>query len=368
MTPGWSAVGGQTRSAYEKGPPPDVSEPKSGLAAPCGGSSSGSAVAVSAGFVPFSLGTETGGSLVYPASKAGLYAMRPAHGSVSADGVFRISRSFDAIGVIARTPYDLSLLTESILTPATRARLPKNGYKDSLTGSWEGLRVGILPSTWGGAGPDHKLKWGTSPVKKVYDGVAEKINEKGGFAVYPIEIPEAVHTNSTLKHNGLSMKDIAYREFNDVVQEFCDGFESPKIRTLADIIEYNKEHAEIAMPPPHTDQKELIESYNSLLSAEEAADAYREINRKAGKDGMDRYMRGNDVDIIVSSSDSTLVTWASDAAYPSATVPLGNLENGYPYGLFILARAGSEDLLFRFMRAFEATFPKIKGPCQLGIT
>lgn len=33
MTPGWSAVGGQTRSAYEKGPPPDVSEPKSGLAA-----------------------------------------------------------------------------------------------------------------------------------------------------------------------------------------------------------------------------------------------------------------------------------------------------------------------------------------------
>lgn len=151
--------------------------------------------------------------------------MRPAHGSVSADGVFRISRSFDAIGAIAKTPYDLSLLTESILTPATRARLPKNGYKDSLTGSWEGLRVGILPSTWGGAGPDHKLKWGTSPVvcgsfwkrksmltkaqKKVYDGVAEKINEKGGFAVYPIEIPEAVHTNSTLKHNGLSMKDIA---------------------------------------------------------------------------------------------------------------------------------------------------------------
>ena len=49
-------------------------------------------------------------------------------------------------------------------------------------------------------------------------------------------------------------------------------------------------------------------------------------------------------------------------AYPAGTVPLGNLENEYPYGLFLLARAGREDLIFRFMSAFEATFPKVKGP------
>ena len=87
------------------------------MAKPCGGSSSRSAIGVSAGFAPLSLGTETRGSLVYPASKAGLYAMRPAHGSVSAKGVFRISRSFDVIGLMARTPYDVNLLAESILTP-----------------------------------------------------------------------------------------------------------------------------------------------------------------------------------------------------------------------------------------------------------
>ena len=131
---------------------------------PCGGSSSGSAVGVSAGFAPLSLGTETGGSLNYPASKAGLYAMRPTHGFVSSKGVFRISRSFDAIGSMAKTPYDLSLLTESILTPEARAKLPENGYQDAMTGNWDGLRIGILPSTWGGEGPDHKSKWATSPV------------------------------------------------------------------------------------------------------------------------------------------------------------------------------------------------------------
>ena len=62
--------------------------------------------------------------------------------------IFRISRSFDAIGSMARTPYDLSLLTESILTPEARAKLPENGYRNSFTESWEGLRVGILPSAW----------------------------------------------------------------------------------------------------------------------------------------------------------------------------------------------------------------------------
>jgi amidase len=65
---------------------------------------------------------------------------------------------------MGKTPYDLNLLTESILTPEARAKLPENGYQDSLTRSWERLRVGILPPTWGGEGPDHKSKWGTSPV------------------------------------------------------------------------------------------------------------------------------------------------------------------------------------------------------------
>ncbi|KAN0105996.1 amidase signature enzyme [Hyaloscypha variabilis] len=362
MSPGWSAVGGQTRSAYESGPPPELPEPKTGLSAPCGGSSSGSAVGVSAGFAPLSLGTETGGSLNYPASKAGLYAMRPAHGFVSSKGVFRISRSFDAIGSMAKTPYDLSLLTESILTPEARAKLPENGYQDAMTGNWDGLRIGILPSTWGGEGPDHKSKWATSPVKEIYDDVAEKIKANGGFVVYPIEIPEAVYSNNTLKYKGLSQRQVADYEFNEVIQEFCDGFEDPKIRTSGDIIEYNKLHAEIAMPPPHTNQKDLITSHSSPLSANEAAEAYREINRKSGKDGMDMYMKENNVDIIVACSDCTLVIWASNAAYPAGTVPLGNLENGYPYGLFLLARAGREDLIFRFMSAFEATFPKVKGP------
>jgi hypothetical protein len=48
-------------------------------------------------------------------------------------------------------------------------------------------------------------------------------------------------------------------EFNDVIQGFCNGFENPKIRTSGDIIKYNEEHAEIAMP-----QREFSELISPL--------------------------------------------------------------------------------------------------------
>jgi amidase len=126
---------------------------------PCGGSSSGSGVGVSAGFVPMSLGTETGGSLVYPASKAGLYAMRPTLGSVSPKGVFRISKSYDGIGAMARTPLDLSLLVEGILSPGFG-----KSFGGFLTKSWEGLRVGVVESTYGVSSEENKVKWTSEPI------------------------------------------------------------------------------------------------------------------------------------------------------------------------------------------------------------
>jgi amidase len=43
-------------------------------------------------------------------------------------------------------------------------------------------------------------------------------------------------------------------------------------------------------------------------------------------------------------------------------VPLGNLEDGSPFGLFLLAKEGREDLLFSFLSAFEQTFERVKGP------
>jgi amidase len=68
-----------------------------------GGSSSGSAVAVAGELVDFSIGTDCGGSVRAPASFCGIYGMRPSHGRISTDGVFRLAPSFDTVGWFARS-------------------------------------------------------------------------------------------------------------------------------------------------------------------------------------------------------------------------------------------------------------------------
>lgn len=69
-----------------------------------GGSSSGSAVSVSAGLVDFALGTDTGGSVRIPSSYCGIYGFRPTHGVVPIDGVIPLAKSFDTVGWMAQNP------------------------------------------------------------------------------------------------------------------------------------------------------------------------------------------------------------------------------------------------------------------------
>ena len=67
-----------------------------------GGSSSGSAVAVSAGLADFAIGTDTGGSVRVPAAYCGIYGIRPTHGAVDAGGLIPLAPSFDTVGWMAR--------------------------------------------------------------------------------------------------------------------------------------------------------------------------------------------------------------------------------------------------------------------------
>ncbi len=85
-----------------------------------GGSSSGSAAAVAACMVPLALGTQTGGSLVRPASYTGLYAMKPSYGVISTAGVHPYAPSLDCVGWHARSLADLQLLADIFHLPSRR--------------------------------------------------------------------------------------------------------------------------------------------------------------------------------------------------------------------------------------------------------
>jgi amidase len=82
-----------------------------------GGSSSGSAAAVAAGFADFALGTDTGGSVRIPGAFCGLSGLRTTHGRVSLDGVLGQAPSFDTVGWLARDAGLLAQVTEALLGP-----------------------------------------------------------------------------------------------------------------------------------------------------------------------------------------------------------------------------------------------------------
>ena len=114
-----------------------------------GGSSGGSAAAVAAGFSPFSLGEDTGGSVRMPASFCGVSGLKTTYGRVSRYGLIPLVSSFDTIGPMARSVYDVALVLEAIAgndpKDSTSRAEPVQLYSDSLkkTESLRGLHIGI---------------------------------------------------------------------------------------------------------------------------------------------------------------------------------------------------------------------------------
>lgn len=114
-----------------------------------GGSSGGSAAAVAAGLAPFTLGEDTGGSVRHPASFCGVTGLKTTYGRVSRYGLLPLVSSFDTIGPMARSAYDVALVLEAIAghdpkdsTSRIEAIQP---YSEILrkTENLRGLRIGI---------------------------------------------------------------------------------------------------------------------------------------------------------------------------------------------------------------------------------
>jgi Asp-tRNA(Asn)/Glu-tRNA(Gln) amidotransferase A subunit family amidase len=79
-----------------------------------GGSSSGSAAAVAVGMVPLAVGTQSNASVIRPAAFCGVYGFKPTHGLISRQGILKLSRALDCVGVFARSLDDVALAVEQL--------------------------------------------------------------------------------------------------------------------------------------------------------------------------------------------------------------------------------------------------------------
>ncbi|MCJ1392514.1 hypothetical protein MMC18_005382 [Xylographa bjoerkii] len=351
-TAGWCALNGQTQSAYIKGGfrKGDLFMGRSGP----GGSSSGSAVGVSAGFAPLSLGTETSGSVVMPANRAGLYAMTPTMGSISLEGVFALSRDFDKIGAMAKCPRDLALLMGALIG---------SGSTESGERGWSDISVGFVnPKVW------DAFRYNSPRDESItqYEWAMAQIKQRGGKVVYPIELP----TMENLRYEGKSVThSVAFHQIPSLMEEFCSKLVHPPIRSLPELIEWNKENASRAMPEPHTDQTDLLETLEFSMTDATAAAALRHGRRLAGPEGIDRALAEHNVGFIIGPGDCAICALAALAGYPTAVVPLGLLDGeggmGQPQGLMMISGAGGEEKMLEFMRLWEDVIGGWKVPLLL---
>jgi amidase len=382
MPSGYSSLGGQVKNPYA----PTLMDDRGIPVVPPGGSSSGSAVAVAAGLCAASIGTETSGSLLFPASQNGLVTVKPTVGLISRAGILPISHSQDTAGPMTRTVRDAALLLNVLaakdpLDPATqRQRRPRDYTADLADDAMKGARIGVPSDP-------------TDPVNDCYYGklapkwakvMAEtiKVLEDLGAVIVRASMPTAGWiggpgtTMAVLNRNPLSRNKgnpatppivFLYELKRDLNLYLRDWAANTGIRNMADIVAFNEAHAGKALRFGQ-DMFLAADSTKGDLSEREYKSARAMDLLAARTRGMDAYMNQHELDAVLFAGSGGCVITAK-AGYPSVMVPGGFVSDidgkdtpDYPLGVTFAGRAWSEHKLLRLAYAFEQAYPMRKPP------
>jgi len=339
---GWSAVGGQTRNPFAT----DRS--------PCG-SSSGSGAGVAAGMAWAAIGTETDGSITCPASMNGLVGFKPTVGMVSRTHVVPISHSQDTAGPMAHSVHDAALLLTAMAgtDPADPATAPadarKTDFVAALQGaSLKGVRIGVLRSA---VGEDAK-------VQALFAHALADLKAAGA------ELVEIDYTADPAM--GRDELTVLLYELRTDLGAYLGGLPNKvPVRTLADVIAFNRAHADAEL---RWFGQDTFEAAEKLTDAAAYAKARANSLRLAGKDGIDHLLAQHHVALLIAptagpawpidlvSGDHGLQLGAGNlpaiAGYPHLTVPMGAIE-GLPVGLSFIGTAWDDAHVLAVGAAYE---------------
>jgi len=303
---------------------------------PVFGSSSGSTIATSAGLAMMSVGTETSGSLISPASMNGVVAMKPSLGVVSGEGVVPLIRFQDSAGPVGRWVADAAVLLGAM----------DGGEEDYVEGlkanALEGvavgvLRAGILAKGEGGEVAEwlRRIDEGLSRAKAVSRDVGETF--EGKPELFPVICL------------GLSVDTLGYIAGTGA-----------EVRTVGELKAYNEARRETRAPRGQN----ILEAATQVLAAIEKQTGvaegdlkgvYEEAAMEARSEAralLDKAFAGSGVEVLVSLSNVHSTLYAT-AGYPAITVPLGLNGEGAPNGVTFIGKAGGDAKLLAFAYAFE---------------
>jgi len=154
-----------------------------------GGSSGGSAAAVSAGMAAITLGSDTGGSIRQPGALCGVVAMKPTYGRVSRYGCVAFASSLDQIGPFSKTAGDSALALNAICgkdpMDATSITRPAEDFTEGLEAGVKGMRIAIVRDMLEMEGVAPEIKAATLAMAEKYAAMGAEIGE--------VDLPAAQH-------------------------------------------------------------------------------------------------------------------------------------------------------------------------------
>src|SRR5881394_86167 len=352
---GWSGRGRQCRN-------PDV------LDRTPSGSSSGSAVSVSANLCTVAIGTETDGSITSPANACGIVGLKPTVGLVSRAGIIPIAHSQDTAGPMSRSVADAAALLTALagVDPRDPATADAEGHvaKDYTAfldaNGLKGARIGV------------QARSGNNPiVDQVLEQAIAVLKTQGAEVVDPAPI-------ETAGQLGTNERDVLQYEFKADLNAYLATMPANvKPRTLADLIAWNAANETLEMP--FFGQETFIASQaRGPLTDQAYLDARAKCVELTRAKGLDATMDKNKLDAMLGPSGgiASLVDRAGGggggggpgssqfpavSGYPHITVPAG-FHYGLPLGVSFFGRAWSEPVLIRLAYAFEQATKARKAP------
>jgi aspartyl-tRNA(Asn)/glutamyl-tRNA(Gln) amidotransferase subunit A len=325
-----------------------------------GGSSGGSAAAVAAGLAPFSLGEDTGGSVRMPASFCGVTGLKTTYGRVSRYGLLPLVSSFDTIGPMAHSVYDVALVLQAIAghdpRDSTSRVEPVQHYAEALkkTETLRGLRIGI-PKEYFVEGLDADVDAALrAAIKQIESLGAEAVEVSLPHTQYAIPVYYLIlfaeASSNLAKYDGVrfGLSERSGESLMDVylkTREIGFGAETKRrimLGTFALSAGYYDAYylkAQKVRTLIRQDFQKAFESCDALITPVAPTTAFR-IGEKI-TNPLDMYL--SDVHVVA----------VNLAGIPALTVPCG-FSNGLPIGMQIMGPHLSEELLLRIGHMYQS--------------